>query len=329
METVKIPNIDTEVSRLALGTWSIGGVMWGGSDADTSFKTIMKALDKGINFIDSAASYGNGASEELIGKALKEYGERENLIVATKGGLEFGGPLPTRNSSKDRIRKEIDDSLRRLQTDYVDIYQIHWPDPLVPFEETASVMQELLDAGKIRAVGVSNYTVENMQEFSEAAPIHTCQPPYNLFERDIERDVKHYCDDNEIAILAYSSICRGLLSGKINESAEFEGDDVRKNDPKFEPPRFRQYLDAVRDLDQFALNNYGKNVMSLALRWILDKDVEVALLGARKPEQLDIIDEVFGWELDYDAMDEIERILADHINDPVGPEFMAPPARER
>jgi aryl-alcohol dehydrogenase-like predicted oxidoreductase len=189
-------------------------------------------------------------------------------------------------------------------------------------------MAELLKAGKIRAIGVSNFSPAQMDGFRKVAPLHAAQPPYNLFEREIERDVLPYCRRNKIATLAYGALCRSLLSVKMTQATTFTGDDLRRNDPKFQSPRFQQYLQAVRQLDRFAADNYGQRVLHLALRWILDRQkTGFALWGARRPEQLDPIDEVYGWHLDANAMKEIDRILAVNIKEPVGPEFMAPPER--
>ena len=223
---------------------------------------------------------------------------------------------------------EVDDSLRRLQTDYIDIYQVHWPDPLVPIEETAAAMQQLYKQGKIRAIGVSNYSLEQMKLFQQAAPLHTAQPPYNLFEREVERDVLPYSRTHGINTLTYGSLCRGLLSGKMKLDTEFHGDDVRRIDPKFQPARYTQYLKAVERLDRFAQENYGKRVLDLALRWTLDQPfVTVALWGARHPNQLTPIAGVTGWKLDAAALKAIAEIVRESVTDPVGPEFMAPPAR--
>jgi aryl-alcohol dehydrogenase-like predicted oxidoreductase len=169
-----------------------------------------------------------------------------------------------------------------------------------------------------------------MDEFGLVAPIHTAQPPYNLFEREIEKDVLPHCAWEEIAVLAYGSICRGLLSGRMNPDTRFEGDDLRKTDPKFQNPRFEQYLEAVRLLDAFAQKNYGKRVIHLALRWVLDQPgLSAALWGTRHPNHLDPVGDVMGWVLDDSALREIDRIVRDTIKDPVGPEFMAPPARSK
>src|SRR5438105_5650204 len=186
METIRIGASGITASRISLGTWAIGGWMWGGnSDADESIRTIRSAVERGMTLIDTAPVYGFGRSEEIVGMALSE-GLREHAIIATKVGLEWRDGKVWRNSSPARIRKEVEESLRRLRTDYIDLYQVHWPDPLVPIQETAGALAQLLKEGKIRAIGVSNYSAAQMAEFREVAPIHSVQPPYNLFAREAE-----------------------------------------------------------------------------------------------------------------------------------------------
>jgi aryl-alcohol dehydrogenase-like predicted oxidoreductase len=325
METIGIKGTSLTASRIGLGTWAIGGWMWGGSDEAAAIRTIEAALDRGITLIDTAPVYGFGQSEEIVGKALAAEGRRERAVIATKVGLEWRDGEILRNSSPARLRQELGDSLRRLGTDRIDIYQVHWPDPAVPFDETAAVLGKFLRAGKIRAIGVSNFSPAQMDAFRKGAPIHTVQPPYNLFERSIEADVLPYAQHEGITVLAYGALCRGLLSGKITASTRFSGDDLRRSDPKFQEPRLTQYLAAVAELERLAQRRYGKSLLALAVRWILDRGVGIALWGARRPEQLDPVDTITGWSLDTEAMREIDRILHDKITDPVGPEFMAPP----
>jgi len=330
MEFTKVSGTDLTVSRIGLGTWAIGGWMWGASDEGESIKTIHAAIEGGITLIDTAPVYGFGRSEEIVGKALVEGESRNRVVIATKAGLDWRDGQPFRNASRDRIVAEVEQSLRRLRTDYIDIYQVHWPDPLTPIEECAEAMLALYHQGKIRAIGVSNFSRKQMHEFREIAPIHTVQPPYNLFEREAEVEVLPYCLWHGIATLVYEPICRGLLSGRMNPDTRFEGDDQRNTDPKFQAPRYGQYLRAVDALDRFARENFGKRVMHLALRWALDQPgVSVALMGARRPEQLAPLSEVMGWTLGNDALAAIDRIVRDAVTDPVGPEFMAPPTRPR
>lgn len=324
MERIDIQGLAARASRIALGTWAMGGWMWGGSDEEDAIRTIHAALDLGINLIDTAPVYGFGRSEELVGKALAG-GRRRRTLIATKVGLEWRDGKVLRNSSPARLRRELEDSLRRLQTDVIDLYQVHWPDESVPIEETAAVLEGFRREGKIRALGVSNFSPAQMDRFRAAASLQAVQPPYNLFERQIEADVLPYARRHGLTVLAYGALCRGLLTGKITEASTFAGDDLRKIDPKFAPPRLGQYLAAVRRLDALARDRYGKTVLALAVRWLLDRGQVVALWGARRPDQLTPASEIMGWSLDGEAMREIDRILAETIKDPVGPEFMAPP----
>ena len=321
--------LNMEVSRVGLGTWAIGGWMWGGTDEEDSVRAILEALDRGINVVDTAPVYGFGRSEQIVGRALKEYGSRDRVILSTKVGLEWDtdGNV-TRNATPQRIRREIEDSLERLQTDYVDIYFVHWPDPLVAFEETAEVMNELFQERKIRAIGVSNFSPMQMDAFRRAAPLQIVQPPYNLFERGIEDDILPYCRANNIATMTYGTLCRGLLSGKMTGDRTFEGDDLRQIDPKFKPPRFDQYLKAVDLLDGYVSRRYGRKVIHLAVRWVLDQNIDIALWGARRPEQLEALAALPGLMLSDEDHEEIDKILETTIDEPVGPEFMAPPNRE-
>jgi len=329
MEMIEIGGSGLIASRIALGTWAIGGWMWGGnSDLEESIRTIRSAIERGITLIDTAPVYGFGRSEEIVGMALSG-GLRDRAVIATKVGLEWrGGGKVWRNSSPARIRKEIEDSLRRLRTDYIDLYQVHWPDPLVPIQETAGALARLLKEGKIRAIGVSNYSPAQMDEFRRAAPIHSVQPPYNLFEREAESGILPYAARRDMAVLCYGALCRGLLTGSITSATQFKGDDLRRYDPKFQEPRFSQYLAAVAALDRYARERYSLPVLALAVRWVLDQGDTIALWGARHPAQLDPVKDVMGWELDDQAKRRIEEILREAVKDPVGPEFMAPPSRD-
>jgi aryl-alcohol dehydrogenase-like predicted oxidoreductase len=296
--------------------------MWGGTDQRDSIATIRAALDQGINLIDTAPVYGCGVSEEIVGAALA--GMRTEAVIATKAGLEWRDGKIYRNASRTRIMQEVDDSLRRLRTDYIDIYQVHWPDPLVPVEETAEAMRTLHEQGKIRAVGVSNFSVAQMERFRQVAPLHVLQSPYNLFERDIEAKILPYCRANNIVTLGYGALCRGLLSGRMRPDTSFEGDDLRRIDPKFQPPRFAQYLEAVRQLDEFAQRRFHRRVIELAVRWVLDQGIGVALWGGRRPDQVQAALGVAGWSIDAASRMLVERIVNTAVKDPIGPEFMAP-----
>ncbi|WP_212349094.1 aldo/keto reductase [Acetobacter okinawensis] len=319
-----IEGIAKPVSRVALGTWAMGGSMWGGADDENAAKTIDKALDVGINLIDTAPVYGFGHSEEILGKALQ--GRRDRVVLATKVGLNWQNGQVFRDSRKARVEEELDASLKRLHTDHIDLYQVHWPDPKTPFEETARALEKSVQSGKVHALGLSNFSPEQMDEFRKFAPVASIQPPYNLFEREIEKDILPYAVRNNLAVLAYGPLCRGLLSGKMTAEHVFTGDDLRKVDPKFLQPRFNQYLNAVQGLATIA-EQHGKSLLALAIRWVLDRGPTIALWGARKPEQITAVQDAFGWALSADDMAAIDAVVAQNVTDPVGPEFMAPPAR--
>lgn len=326
METISIPGIAEPASRVCLGTWAIGGWMWGGADDDASVKTIRAAYDQGVTIYDTAPVYGFGHSEEVVGRAVAPF--RDEVLIATKCGLGWGADeRPFRDSRPDSIRREVDAALRRLGTDRIDLYQVHWPDPRVPFAETGAALDEIRQAGKIRAIGVSNFAPGEMDALATAVPLATDQPPYNLFERGIDDDVLTYADDHGIVLLAYGALCRGLLSGRMRPGTTFEGDDLRVYDPKFQQPRYGQYLAAVEALSEIARAR-GKSVLALAVRWVLDRGPTIALWGARTPSQLDAVGDVTGWRLTDDDMRAIDDALARTVTDPVGPEFMAPPARD-
>ena len=215
LDYIEIQGTHIISSRIALGTWAMGGWMWGGSEDKESIRTIDAALDHGINLIDTAPIYGYGRSEEIVGEALRQGGRRDSVTLATKVGLDWTNGKVERNSTRQLILHEFEDSLRRLQTDYIDIYQVHWPDPLVPIEETAATLRELYEQGRIRAIGVSNYSPAEMARFSAVAPLHTIQPPYNLFEREIEDEILPFAVGRRITTLTYGALCRGLPCASI------------------------------------------------------------------------------------------------------------------
>ena len=324
-DTIHIPGIDTPVSRVALGTWAIGGWMWGGPDDDKAVRTIHRALDEGISLIDTAPVYGFGHSEEVVGRALAE--KPNKAVVATKLGLNWKDEKPFRDSTPARIRKEVEDSLRRLRVETIDLEQIHWPDDKTPIEDAARELQKLHQEGKIRALGVSNFSPRQMDIFREVAPLSTIQPPFNLFERTIEKDILPYAKKHDAVILAYGALCRGLLTGKMNSETTFPKSDLRSADPKFQSPNFANYLAAVDGFKKLA-DARGKSVMAFAVRWVLDQGPVIALWGARKPEQVSGINDAFGWSLTDDEKKAVDDILARHVPNAIDPTFMAPPERD-
>ncbi|OAG73157.1 oxidoreductase [Gluconobacter japonicus] len=329
-DTILIPGIDTPVSRVALGTWAIGGWMWGGPDDENGVRTIHAALDDGINLIDTAPVYGFGHSEEVVGRALAE--KPHKAFVATKLGLNWTDEKPEdrkvfRDSRPARIRQEVEASLRRLRVETIDLEQIHWPDAKTPIDESARELQKLHQEGKIRALGVSNFSPEQMDIFREVAPLATIQPPLNLFERTCEKDILPYAKENDAVVLAYGSLCRGLLSGKMSKDTTFPQDDLRSGDPKFQKPKFESYLAAVEDFKKLAAKR-NKSVLAFAVRWVLDQGPVIALWGARKPEQVSGVRDVFGWSLTDEEKKAVDEILAHHVPEAIDPTFMGPPNRD-
>jgi aryl-alcohol dehydrogenase-like predicted oxidoreductase len=328
MEHIDIGTSGLTASRVALGTWAIGGWMWGGSDEKQAIDTIQSAVERGITLIDTAPVYGFGHSEEIVGKAIEAAGLRPKVCLATKVGLAWKDGKVFRDSRPARIRQEIEDSLRRLRTDVIDLYQVHWPDLETPIEETAATLEALRREGKIRAIGVSNYSPDQMDLFRSVTRLDAVQPPYNLFEREIEADVLPYAaGPAHLAVLCYGSLCRGLLTGKITKDTKFTGDDLRRIDPKYKSDRRAHYLRAVSELAALADKRYGKSVLALAVRWVLDQGPTIALWGARRPEQLDPVGDIDGWRIDAATKAEIDAILARCIKNPVSPAFMAPPEK--
>jgi aryl-alcohol dehydrogenase-like predicted oxidoreductase len=320
------------VSRIGLGTWAIGGLEWGAVSDDDAISTILNAVNLGINLIDTAPIYGHGRAEELLGRAIREHGKREDFYIATKGGLDWNAE-PGRSgifadSRTDSLRRELEHSLRRLGTEFIDLYQVHWPDPLVPIEETAGLLASFVAEGKVGALGVSNYSVIQMEAFRAVAPLASNQPPYNLFEREIDALILPWCERNQVSVLTYSSLCRSMLGGLLTRGMSFPDGDIRHVDPKFQEPRLSQYLEAVDQLAALARSRFGKTIVELAARWVLDRPgISVALWGAKRPAQLDAIEGVLGWTLNRDAMAEIDGIVAKCVADPVGPEYLTPSPR--
>jgi aryl-alcohol dehydrogenase-like predicted oxidoreductase len=313
---------------VGLGTWAIGGTEWGAVPDDAAIATILGALERGINLIDTAPIYGRGRAEELIGRAMQQHGRREAFYIATKAGLEWNRQGVYANSTPERLRRELEDSLRRLGTTYIDLYQIHWPDTVAPIDDAAAVLADFVREGKVRALGVSNFNVAQMEAFRQVAPLASDQPPYNIFEREIDAEILPWCAGNDVAVLTYSSLCRSMLGGRVHRGMKFEDGDIRAVDPKFQEPRFGQYMTAVERLTEFARERFGKSIIELAARWVLDRrGVSVALWGAKRPDQLDAIAGVKGWRLDAVAMAEIDGIVAESVKDSIGPEYLTPLVR--
>jgi aryl-alcohol dehydrogenase-like predicted oxidoreductase len=327
METRQLGLTSLHPSVIGLGTWVMGGWMWGGANDQDSVAAIRTALDYGVNIIDTAPIYGHGHAEKLVGQVLRESGQREQVIVATKVGLEWDAERTKvwRNSTPTRIQFELEASLRRLGIEAIDLYQIHWPDGSTPIGSTMEALFELQRQEKIRFIGVSNFSVSQMEESLKIGAVDTAQPPYNLFERGSERDILSFCTRYGIGTLVYGPLCRGLLSGKYSGKESFGKGDIRSVDPKFLPPKFAEYVHCVNKLKPVA-EGYGKSVGQLAVRWCLEQPkVDVALCGARSSQQIEELVGAVGWSLKPSDLAFIDEVVEKTIPEGVGPEFMSPP----
>jgi aryl-alcohol dehydrogenase-like predicted oxidoreductase len=280
---VRLGMTDLEVSPIAFGTWELGGD-WGAFDEEGGIEAIRNARELGVNLFDTAQGYGWGASERLLGKALRDDLDhrRGEVVIATKGGLRMSDQGLVRDSSPGWLRSGVEASLEALGVEHIDLYQVHWPDPQVPYDETAGALQELVDAGLIGHVGVSNFNPEQMADFAQTRPVETLQPPYHLFRRDIEREVLPYCADHDIGVLVYGPLAHGLLTGALDERTEFPPGDWRGEAPFFTGDGYHRNLEVVGELERFARDDLGVSVGRLAVAWTLaNPAVDVAIVGAR------------------------------------------------
>jgi len=312
MKNIRLGRSELEVSTIAFGTWQLGGD-WGATDEKAAVAAIRRAAECGINFFDTAQAYGFGASESLLARALKGR-PRDEVVIATKGGLRPMGGGIERDASPDWIRRGVDSSLKALGTDYIDLYQIHWPDPKVPFAETAGALADLKAAGKIRHVGVSNYDAAQMAEFSRTLPVETLQPVYHMFRRDIEESVLPYTKAHGIGVLAYGPLGHGLLSGALTPESRFAPDDWRSKSDVFQGEPYRRNLRVVSALERFAQLELDTSVSRLAIAWVLaNPAVQVAIVGTRNPKHIDDAIAAADLELDASALRRIEDIISDEV----------------
>jgi len=298
------------VSRICLGSWQFGGD-WGGFETREAQAAIRHALELGVTFFDTAQAYGFGMSEQVLGVALRPElrNRRDKVILATKGGLRMEGGKLLRDASAQWLRQGVEQSLRNLGVDYVDLYQLHWPDPRTPFEETAEAMGQFVTEGKVRYVGVSNFDVDQMREFEKTRKIDTLQPPYHLFRRDIEQEILPYCREHGIGALVYGPLAHGLLGGRYTPQTKFASDDWRSKSPAFRGELFEQNLRVVARLRSLA-ERHGITVPQLAIAWVLaNPAVDVAIVGARRPQQLTQTAPAADVELSEETLQEMAQIM--------------------
>ncbi|HAF62010.1 MAG TPA: aldo/keto reductase [Anaerolineaceae bacterium] len=316
MKIKRLGNSDLWVTPIGLGSWAIGGgdnpYGWGAQDDDDSIRTIQHALDLGINWIDTAKGYGHGHSEEIVGQALK--GRRDKVIVATKCGIlwkEDGSDIYGHLKAAS-IKVEVESSLKRLQMDMIDLYQIHWPLPDEDIEEGWRAISDLIDEGKVRYGGVSNFNVEQMKRIAPIRSITSLQPPYSMIKPEIESEILPYCAQQNIGVIVYSPMQAGLLSGKFTaeRAAALPDDDWRKGDPNFQEPILSINLKTVERLKDIAARN-GISMSVLAIAWTLRRpEVTAAIVGARRPSQIEETVKAGEVELNGTDWQEIEGLLA-------------------
>jgi aryl-alcohol dehydrogenase-like predicted oxidoreductase len=309
---VRLGQTNLQVSAIAFGTWAFGGD-WGAADLQEAKNTIQYAVKLGINLFDTAQGYGFGMAEQVLADGLRDHTKREDVVIATKGGLRKDGDRLLRDAGRRSLRDGVESSLRNLRTDYIDIYQVHWPDLHTPPEETAQALDELVAEGKIRHAGVSNYDADQMQALGRFGRVETLQPPYHLFRRDVEGKTLSYTTEHDIGVLVYGPMAHGLLSGRMTESMTFDSDDWRSKSPDFTGETFRQNLAVVERLKVLARAR-GMSLPQLAVAWTLaNPAVDVAVVGARRAAQHDETAAAADIEVSTADLQEIDAILADAL----------------
>jgi aryl-alcohol dehydrogenase-like predicted oxidoreductase len=318
MQTRQLGKTDLFITPLGFGSWAVGGggwqFGWGSQDDRDSIAAINHALDRGINWIDTAAVYGLGHSEEIVGRAIKTRTERPYIF--TKCSMVWDGKGTISHSLKqDSIRREVETSLRRLQVEAIDLYQIHWPDPENDIEEGWSTLSDLKREGKVRYIGVSNFNVEQSQRAMTIAPIDTLQPPYSLIHPDVEHEILPFCEKNNIGVIVYSPMMSGLLSGKMTRERinSFPADDWRKNSPEFQEPRLYRNL-WLGELLKNIGRHHGLSAGEVAIAWTLRLSaVTGAIVGGRNPEQVDGIVDAADFRLSENEIDGIDRFARANV----------------
>ncbi len=317
----KVKRIAEEISAIGIGCWNMGGD-WDSSEENTSIRMIHAAVDRGINFFDVAPVYGWGVSERILGKALKEDGLRNKVLIASKGGLLWNEKHQTQNNlSRDSLLKEIDDTLARLQTDHVDIYQMHWPDPNVPLEETAEALNIMKKAGKIRYVGLSNFSQADVEQMMEYISVDCQQGLYNMLERNpgsyhgipleyrTEKEVFPNVRKYGQAFLPYSPLFQGLLAGRFLDGLTISERDIRNENPKLTGEAFKVYQDGARKLKAYA-DEIGRPMNEMALNWLRQKEEITSIIGgASSVEQLEKNLRCISWDLTGEELEAIGKIL--------------------
>jgi aryl-alcohol dehydrogenase-like predicted oxidoreductase len=304
-----LANTGIHVSPIALGCWPISGMTSLDVNEADSLATIHAALDSRINFLDTAYAYGaDGESERLIARAMA--GRRDQVVIATKGGIHWA-PDRTRifDAHPETLRRQCEESLRRLDTDHVDLLYLHAPDPSTPLAESAAALRRLQDEGKTRAIGVSNFTLPQLEEFHAVCPIAAFQPPYNMLQRDIENDTLPWCADRGIAVCIYWPLMKGLLAGRLSRNHVFQPGDGRAKYPMFHGDEWQRNQDFLDDLRQIAAD-VGKTVAQVVINWTIHQPgITAALCGAKRPAQIRETAAAIDFELSPRHFSQIQNAL--------------------
>lgn len=315
ISTRRLGDSALELTRIGLGTWGISGGRWkfgwGEQNPEDAVNTILRAVELGINWIDTAPVYGDGVSEEHVGSALKKIPKESWPIIATKCGriVNADGSITPR-LTRQSILEECDKSLTRLGVDVIDLYQIHWPDPVSDIEDGWEALIELKKQGKVREIGVSNFNVGHLERIMSMSKPASLQPPYNLMARGIEKEILPFCGQHKIGIVAYSPLAKGMLTGKMTKDhvAKLPSDDHRSRDARFQEPQLSIHWEMINQLTTIA-KDYGQSLSELAIAWTLRKDeVTSAIVGARHPGQIEANIGGANWELNEGVIDEINAI---------------------
>lgn len=319
MKTQQLGNTDLHFTKIGLGTWAIGGgdwnFGWGDQDESEAVEAVVAAIDQGINWIDTAAVYGGGVSESLVGKALAKLGSDRRPFVATKCGRVMRSPTQIDKVLKrDSVIEECEASLRRLGIDCIDLYQMHWPEPDEDIEEGWQALVDLKAQGKVREIGVSNHSVEQLKRLQAIHPVASLQPPFSLIQPGAEKEILPYCAAESIGIVAYSPMYKGLLTGKFTEQrvASLSEKDHRSRDANFQAPKLAAHLGLVECLKPIA-DKAGRSLAELAIAWVLSHPpVTSAIVGARRPSQVAEIISAAEWELSAEEQTTITQLRAGH-----------------
>ena len=308
MEYRRLGKSELNVSVIGLGTWPLGEVNWGPISETEAIAAVQKAIDLGINLIDTAPIYGNGRSEEIVGKAIK--GRRQQVVIATKCGVSMKGADMVNDLKPKSVRKEAEASLKRLDTDIIDLYQCHWPDPDTPIEDTMAEMVKLKAEGKIRYIGVSNFGVALLRRAKRVIPIASNQVPYSLLNRDIEDELIPFCQEQDVGILAYGPMGGGILTGKYKEKPRFGKDDARTFMYNYyEEPMWSKVQTLLKDVEQVA-ERHGKPAAHVAINWARQQPgITSALVGARSTEQAEANAAAGAWRLSAEEMAGLAKAL--------------------